>query len=271
MNQDFKNWIKQLPASERMPLLFIGHGNPMNAIMDNEYRRSWQELGNSLVTPQAILCISAHWLTRGTAVTAMTNPKTIHDFGGFPKELFEQQYPASGDPDLGNRIQQMSKSHQVSVDFDWGLDHGAWSVLKPMFPLANVPVVQLSIDYYQPIQYHYELAKELKQLREKGVLIVGSGNLVHNLGQMSAAGKVYDWALEFDQQLAKMIKQGNDNEAMNFQKWGELSSLAHPTFDHLLPLFYVLGMKYADEQARFFNETFDLGSVSMRSIVYAKE
>ena len=268
MTQDFRKWADQLKPSERMPLLFIGHGNPMNAILDNEYRRSWEKLGRLIVRPQAILCISAHWLTNGTAVTAMQIPRTIHDFGGFPQELFDQEYSAPGNPDLAAQIRMMSNSHEIISDEDWGLDHGAWSVLKPMFPLADIPVIQLSIDYHRPIEYHYEIANELRKLREKGVLVVGSGNLVHNLHKMTMSGKVYDWALEFDQKLAGIIEKGDDEKAMNFNKWGELSTLAHPTFEHLLPLFYVLGMKEKHEIPYFFNETIDLGSVSMRSIIY---
>ncbi|HKJ40541.1 MAG TPA: 4,5-DOPA dioxygenase extradiol [Sunxiuqinia sp.] len=260
----------KLNPSDRMPLLFIGHGNPMNAILDNAFHRSWQQLGQQLPKPQAILCVSAHWLSRGTAVTAMEHPKTIHDFGGFPQELFDQQYPAPGEPELAKQIQLMSRDHEILADHEWGLDHGSWSVIKPMFPDADVPVVQLSLDYYAPISYHYELAENLRKLREKGVLIIGSGNLVHNLRQMSMSGKVFDWALEFDQKVADLVTKGDDQEMINFQNWGSLSKMAHPTFDHLLPLFYVLGMKYPDEQPHFFNESIDLGSVSMRSVLFSK-
>ena len=267
---DFRNWISELKHSERMPLLFIGHGNPMNAILDNEFHRSWQQLGQQLPKPQAILCISAHWLTKGTAVTSMTNPRTIHDFGGFPPELFAQEYPAPGNPDLAEQIQQMSQQYEILANYEWGLDHGAWSVLKPMFPLVDVPVVQLSLDYNADINYHYDLAESLRLLREKGVLIIGSGNLVHNLRQMSMSGNVFDWAMEFDQKIARLIEKGDDQEIINFQKWGSLSQMAHPTFDHLLPLFYVLGMKYPNESPYFFNESIDLGSVSMRSVIFSE-
>lgn len=268
MDKNFKDWMDGLKPSERMPLLFIGHGNPMNAILDNAYRKSWELLGQKLPKPQAILSVSAHWLTRGTAVTAMSNPRTIHDFGGFPDELFQQQYPAPGEPELADELIVMSKSHEIRPDYNWGLDHGSWAVLKPMFPLADIPVLQLSIDYHQPMSYHYELAQSLQKLRDKGVLVVGSGNLVHNLRRMNLSGKSFDWALEFDQKLAEIIEKGDDQQAMDFQQWGELSKLAHPTYDHLLPLFYVLGMKRKDEAPVFFNETIDLGSVSMRSILY---
>ena len=253
-----------------MPLLFIGHGNPMNAILDNEFHRSWQQLGKQLPKPQAILCISAHWLSHGTAVTAMEHPRTIHDFGGFPDELYAQKYPAPGEPDLADQIQTMSCDHEVLADHKWGLDHGAWSVIKPMFPEADVPVVQLSLNYDAPITYHYQLAENLRTLREKGVLVIGSGNLVHNLRQMNVSGKVFDWAIEFDQKIAGLIKKGDDREIINFQQWGSLSQLAHPTYDHLLPLFYTLGMKFEDEQPYFFNESIDLGSVSMRSVIFNK-
>lgn len=266
---DLNSWLVNLKPSERMPMLFIGQGNPMNAIVDNEFRRSWQQLGEYLKKPQAVLCISAHWISSGTAVTAMDQPRTIHDFGGFPPELYAQQYPAPGDPGLAREIQSMSQKHEILADYEWGLDHGTWSVIKPMFPLADVPVLQLSLDYYADISYHFELAESLRKLREKGVLVIGSGNLVHNLRQISISGKMFDWAIEFDDKIADLITKGDDREIINFQKWGSLSKMAHPTYDHLLPLFYVLGMKYPDEQPQFFNKSIDLGSISMRSVIYS--
>ncbi len=266
--QKISNFEDTLEPSSRMPVLFVGHGSPMNAITDNRFRRNWQRLGESLPKPQAILCVSAHWLTKGTFVTAMKSPETIHDFGGFPKELFKQQYPAPGSPGLAEEVQQLSQSFRVGADLEWGLDHGAWAVLKPMYPLADIPVVQLSLDYDAPISYHVELANSLRRLREMGVLVVGSGNLVHNLQRIDMLGTVYDWAIEFDRKLTGLIEKGDLAEIMNFQKWGSISKMAHPTFDHLLPLFYVLGMTYENESPEFFNDQFDFGSVSMRSVLF---
>ncbi len=254
--------------SDRMPLLFIGHGSPMNAIEDNVYRRKWVELGRQLPCPQAILCISAHWLTSGTHVTAMENPRTIHDFGGFPKELYQQRYGAPGSPELAEDLLQMDKGKLIKPDLDWGLDHGTWSVLKPMFPLADIPVVQLSIDYSKPPEFHFELARQLGKLREKGVLVVGSGNIVHNLGQLRFDGKIPDWAEEFDNQITKWIESGNDASIVDFLKLGSLAKMAHPSYDHFLPLLYTLGMKSENELPTFFNTGFQMGSISMRSVIW---
>lgn len=271
--------VVSLKKTERMPVLFLGHGSPMNAMGDNEYRRSWQALGARFGTeiprPQLILCISAHWLTSGWWLTAMTQPKTIHDFGGFPQELFDQQYPAPGDPAAARAISLMVRqrtSAPLGLDVsEWGLDHGAWSVLKPMFPEANIPVIQLSMDYSRAPEDHYALAKQLKALRDRGVLIVGSGNIVHNLGQMQRGAQghqAYDWALEFDQTMGGYLQQGHLEALQNFQKLGSLAKMAHPTHEHFLPLLYAAGAVESRESMRFFNTSFQGGSISMRSVIW---
>ena len=268
-----------LRKSDRMPVLFVGHGSPMNAIGDNEYSRSWQALGAQFGAkyppPQLILCISAHWLTEGWWLTAMDQPKTIHDFGGFPQELFDQQYPAPGDAvaarALSHQLRQRGSAPLGLDETEWGLDHGTWSVLKPMFPGATIPVMQLSMDYSRAPEEHYALARQLKALRERGVLIVGSGNIVHNLrqAQRGAAGnQAYDWALEFDQTTGGHLQQGNLNALQNFLKLGQLAKMAHPTHEHYLPLLYAAGAVDGGEQPQFFNTNFQLGSISMRSVVW---
>ena len=271
--------ISTLNKSDKMPVLFIGHGSPMNAIGDNEYRRSWQELGaqfgTKMARPQLILCVSAHWLTQGWWLTAMAQPKTIHDFGGFPQELFDQQYPAAGDPVAAQAISSLVKqraSAPLGLDLsEWGLDHGAWSVLKPMFPEAEIPVIQLSMDYARAPEDHYALARQLKALRNRGVLIVASGNIVHNLRQMqrgATGSQAYDWALEFDQTVGGYLQQGNLDALQNFQKLGSIAKMAHPTHEHYLPLLYAAGAVQAGEPMRFFNTSFQGGSISMRSVVW---
>lgn len=274
--------LDRLPAlkkSDRMPVLFVGHGSPMNAIGDNEYRRSWQalgtEFGSKMPPPQLILCVSAHWLTEGWWLTAMAQPKTIHDFGGFPQELFDEQYPARGDPDAARALSLLVRqrgSAPLGLDTaQWGLDHGAWSVLKPMFPAATVPVIQLSMDYSRAPDEHYALARQLKALRERGVLIVASGNIVHNLRQMqrgAAGNQAYDWALEFDQTIGGYMQQGNLDALQNFVKLGQVAKMAHPTHEHYLPLLYAAGAVDSGEPMRFFNTSFQGGSISMRSAVW---
>lgn len=258
-------------SSEQMPVLFVGHGNPMNAITDNPYSKTWAEMGKKLPFPKAILCISAHWLTNGTAVTMTDKPKTIHDFGGFPEELFAVQYPAPGAPDYAKMTISEIHSTKIHEDFEWGLDHGAWSVLKNMYPQANVPVFQLSIDYGKAPRYHYDLAKQLASLRSKGVLIVASGNVVHNLGMISwnDKQKQYDWALEFDALVKKSIENNNPEALIDYQKLGRIATMAHPTNDHYLPLMYALGLRSSKDKFEFFNDTFDLASISMRSVVFS--
>ena len=271
--------LPSLKKSEKMPVLFLGHGSPMNAIGDNEYRRSWQALGarfgTDLPRPQLILCISAHWLTQGWWLTAMAQPKTIHDFGGFPEELFAKQYPAPGDPAAAQAIGQLVRqraSLPLGLDEgEWGLDHGAWSVLKPMFPVADLPVIQLSMDYARPPEDHYDLARQLKALRDRGVLIVGSGNIVHNLRQMQRGAdgnQAFDWALEFDQTIGGQVQQGNLDALQKFQKLGSLAKMAHPTHEHFLPLLYCAGAVDPREPMQFFNTSFQGGSISMRSMIW---
>lgn len=271
--------VPSLKKSDQMPVLFLGHGSPLNAIGDNEYRRSWQalgaEFGSSRPRPQLILCISAHWLTEGWWLTAMDWPKTIHDFGGFPQELFDVQYPAPGDAAAAQAISQLVRqraSLPLGLDKDaWGLDHGAWSVLKPMFPEADIPVIQLSMDYSRAPEDHYALAGQLKALRQRGVLVVASGNIVHNLRQMqrgASASQAYDWALEFDQTIGGYLQQGNLDALQRFQKLGQVSKMAHPTHEHYLPLLYAAGAVQSHEPMRFFNTSFQGGSISMRSVIW---
>lgn len=274
------NAFKSLKKSPRMPVMFIGHGTPMNAIEDNEYRRSWQALGQEFEgvgvgfpQPQLILCISAHWITRGWWLTGMAKPKTIHDFGGFPAELFAQQYPAPGAPETAKELSAALKSPIpggiVGLDnAEWGLDHGTWSVIKPMFPKADIPVVQLSMDYSRAPAEHYALGQQLKALRNQGVLIVGSGNIVHNLRTVRP-GAPYDYAVEFDAAIAKHLASGNLGELANFQKLGEVAKLAHPTYDHYLPLLYAAGAAEGTDQLRTFNDSLVMGSISMRSTIWS--
>src|SRR5690606_12858110 len=227
-----------------MPVLFLGHGSPMNAIEENEFVAGFRKIAAKIPKPNAILCVSAHWETRGTFVTAMQNPPTIHDFGGFPKELFDVQYPASGSPDLAKETQSLIQKTSVELDDKWGLDHGAWSVIRHMYPQADIPVIQLSLDYSQNPQYHYELASELKSLREKGVLIIGSGNMVHNL-RMVAWRQLnetfgFDWALEASEKMKKFILSGNHKQLINFRSQGSAFDLAIPAPEASLPLLYSL-------------------------------
>jgi 4,5-DOPA dioxygenase extradiol len=268
--------LAALKQSERLPVLFVGHGSPMNAIEDNEYRRSWQalgaEFGKRLPQPQLILCISAHWLTEGWCLTAMDQPRTIHDFGGFPQELYEQRYPAPGAPAVAQEISRAITHPTVALDRnEWGLDHGTWSVLKPMFPKAEIPVLQLSMDYARPPTEHFALGQQLKALRERGVLIVASGNIVHNLRAMRrdvASNQAYDWAIEFDAKTAAHIEKGDLAGLADFQRLGSVAQLAHPTYDHYLPLLYSAGAVDAKEPVRFFNTSYQGAAISMRSVVW---
>lgn len=270
-NKEFENLIGDKTSSDKMPVLFVGHGNPMNAITDNKYRTKWEEIGKKLNPPKAILCISAHWQTKGTAVTLAEKPKTIHDFGGFPKELFQVQYPAPGAVDYAQLAISTVQSTKIHEDFEWGLDHGAWSVLRNMYPKADVPVFQMSLDYThsQSPLYHYNLAKELASLRNKGVLIVSSGNVVHNLGALKWGdnSQPYDWALEFDHLVKKSLEDNNPTPLIEYQKLGNVAQMAHPTNEHYLPLMYTLGLRQQNDELHFFNDNFDLGSLSMRSVL----
>jgi 4,5-DOPA dioxygenase extradiol len=267
---EFGNQISQNKPTDKMPLLFIGHGNPMYAISENKYKKVWTEMGKKLPIPKAVLCISAHWLTNGTSVTMADKPKTIHDFGGFPQTLFDVQYPAPGAPDYAKLAISEIKSTKVHEDVEWGLDHGAWSVLRNMYPEANIPIFQMSIDYAKPPIYHFNLAKELAALRSKGVLIISSGNVVHNLGmiQWDETSKPFDWALQFDELVKKNIEDNNPAPLINYQKLGNLATLAHPTNDHYLPLMYTLGLRQQSDSFQFFNDTMDMGSLSMRSVLF---
>ncbi len=271
--------LKILKKSPRMPVMFVGHGSPMNAIEDNEYRQSWQKLGQDFgkkyPTPQLILCISAHWLTSGWHMTAMAQPKTIHDFGGFPKELFAQQYPAPGAPqavaEMTRSLIQPGGMLPVAQDQAWGLDHGSWSILKPMFPKAEIPVVQLSMDYSRSMADHFALGQQLRALREHGVLIVGSGNVVHNLRAARfgvAANQAYDWAIEFDQMVAKQVSTGDLAALKDFQKTGALAQNAHPSFEHYLPVLYAAGAVYPGEAVTSFNANYQAASIAMRSFIW---
>lgn len=251
---------------KRMPVLFVGHGSPMNAIEDNEFSQAWLEIGKRLPRPKAILCVSAHWETDGTAVTAMTNPRTIHDFSGFPEELYQKQYPAPGAPEWAAATRKLIRKTDVILDDAWGLDHGTWSVLCRMFPKADIPVFQLSLDFSKDAVYHYELARELDPLRDQGVLVVGSGNLVHNLRLMEWTDKPFDWAVSFDQTVKKLIEQRDHTALIHYKKLGREAELSIPTNEHYLPLMYVLALQGNDESARFFSEKVTLGSISMRGV-----
>lgn len=253
-------------SSRKMPALFIGHGNPMNAIEENSFTNAWRNTASQLPKPSAILCISAHWQTRGTFVTAMEKPRTIHDFGGFPKVLFDKEYPAPGAVAMAKETASCVTKTTVGLDDTWGLDHGTWSVLAQMYPLADVPVYQLSLDYTQPPAWHYALAKELALLRNKGVLIVGSGNIVHNLGKVNWDGGAYDWAIEFDQIAKRLIDIHDHQSLINYDTLGKAARLSIPTNEHYLPLLYTLALQDQKEQHTFFAEETIMGSISMRSV-----
>jgi 4,5-DOPA dioxygenase extradiol len=252
-----------------MPSLFFGHGNPMNALLRNGYTERWSDMGETLPRPNAVLCISAHWFVPGAAVTITTAPRTIHDFGGFPHDLYQVQYPAPGDPDLARRVQQLLAPVPVNFDESWGLDHGTWSVLCHVYPEADVPVVQLSIDETRPPAFHYEIGKRLAPLREEGVLIVGSGNLVHNL-HTYAWGRhepePFEWAVRFEQQARELIRSADFAPLVNYEKLGPDALLSVPTPDHYLPLLYVLGTRTAGDSLSFPVEGVDGGSISMLAV-----
>lgn len=266
----------ELGNTERMPALFLGHGSPMNAIEENEFVSGFRKTGQEMPTPTAVLCISAHWETRGTFVTAMDHPRTIHDFGGFPRALFEVQYPAPGNPELAKEVQGMVSKTQVGLDHNWGLDHGAWSVIKHLYPKADVPVIQMSLDYSQPPQYHYELARELAALRRKGVLIVGSGNMVHNLrlvawDRLNEVDYAFDWATEASDKMKTAIRSGDHQALVNFKSQGRSFDLAIPTPEHFLPLLYILALQEKDETSSFFNDKAVAGALTMTSVKVDKE
>ena len=257
------------PVKGRMPAIFFGHGNPMNALYDNDWTRAWRDIGLSIPKPRAVLCISAHWYISQVAVTAMEQPRTIHDFGGFPRQLFEVEYPAPGSPDLAIRVSE-ALGGNISLDHgSWGLDHGAWSVLSHVFPDADVPVIQLSLHDSEPGPFHYDLGKRLAPLRDEGVLIVGSGNLVHNL-HAYAWGKQdispLDWAVRFDQFVRAAVTAADHLPLINYESLGDDARLSAPTPDHYLPLIYVLAVSHPDDAVSFPVSGFDGGSISMTAV-----
>jgi 4,5-DOPA dioxygenase extradiol len=251
-----------------LPAIFFGHGNPMNAIQTNHYTEAWKKVGETVAGPKAVLCISAHWFVPETGVTISTAPRTIHDFGGFPGELYQVSYPAPGDPELARRVQKLLAPLPVQLDDSWGLDHGTWSVLRHVYPRADVPVVQLSIDARQPASFHYEIGKHLAPLREEGVLIVGSGNLVHNLRTYAwgDAAEPFDWAVKFEQEARGMLMAGEHKPLIEYQKLGRDAMLSIPTPEHYLPLLYVAATRQQGEAISFPVEGIDGGSISMLAV-----
>ena len=269
---NFKNWTDGLQRQdEKQPVLFIGHGSPMNGIEDNQFSQTWAKMGRDIPKPNAVLVISAHWLTRGTLITAMKEPKTIHDFGGFPQALFDVQYPAKGDPELAAETISLIKSTDVVADHDWGLDHGTWTVVRHMYPDAEIPVLQLSIDYGKPPEYHYNLAKEIASLRKKGVLIIGSGNMVHNLRmvdwqKLQEPEYGFDWAIEMNELFKDKIADGDHKSLINYESLHKAALLAVPTPDHYYPMLYSLGLQESSDDFTFFNDKLVGGSLNMTSV-----
>ncbi len=267
---------ESLGSMDKMPVLFLGHGSPMNAIEENEFVGGFRNIAKTIPKPGAILCVSAHWETRGTFVTAMEKPETIHDFGGFPKALFDVQYPAPGSPGLARETKSIVKKTEVGLDDKWGLDHGTWSVVKHMYPEADVPVIQMSLDYYQAPQYHYDLAKELAPLRRKGVLILGSGNMVHNLSmvawdKLNADDFGYEWAQEASAGMKKFILSDDHQQLIRYHSQGKAFDLAIPTPEHYLPLLYALALKEENESVTLFNDKAIGGSLTMTSVVIGRK
>jgi len=267
--QSLQKLSESFKSTPRMPVLFIGHGSPMNAIEDNVYTRSWAKLGKKLPHPNAILCVSAHWQTQGSKVTAMSKPRTIHDFGGFPESLNKAQYAAPGAPEYAYMLKKAVGKTAVEMDHDWGLDHGTWSVLKPMYPNADIPTFQLSMDYNMSPLQHYELAKELAPLRLKGILIMGSGNIVHNLRLSNFnMPTAYDWAIEFDTKVKDLLINNDHKALIDYHKLGEVAKLSVPTNEHYLPMLYTLALRESGEQLEFSNTGNIFGGISMRSFIY---
>jgi 4,5-DOPA dioxygenase extradiol len=252
-----------------LPTVFFGHGNPMNAVMHNNYTEAWRRIGAETPKPKAILSISAHWYVPDTGVTVTTAPRTIHDFGGFPQELYQVQYPAPGDPALARRVQQLLAPLDVKLDNSWGLDHGTWSVLRHVYPAADIPVVQLSLDETKPAPFHFEIGKKLAPLRKEGVLIVGSGNIVHNL-HTYAWGRhprdPYDWAVRFECAAKDIMLAGDYKPLINYDMLGQDAALSIPTPDHYLPLLYILAARQSNEHIHFPVEGVDGGSISMLAV-----
>ena len=268
---ELNKMAQKFESTDLMPALFLGHGSPMNAIEENEFVQGFRKVGKEISKPNAVLVVSAHWETKGTFVTAMENPKTIHDFGGFPKELYEVQYPAPGSPELAMETKSIIRKTEIGLDVYWGLDHGAWSVVKHMYPNADVPVIEMSLDYSLTPEYHYELAKELGLLRKKGVLIVGSGNMVHNLRmvdwrRLDETDYGYDWAIEASEKMKKYILSGDYKRLLNYRSQGKEFDMAIPTPEHYLPLLYTLALKEENEVVRLFNDKAVGGSLSMTSV-----
>lgn len=266
--EDLEKQVGAFSRTAKMPALFIGHGSPMNGIEDNSYTRAWKELGTRLPRPAAILCVSAHWLTRGTAVHTAGRPRTIHDFWGFPEELYGIEYACPGAPELSSEIRTIVKQAPVAADVDWGLDHGAWVPLRRIFPDADIPVFQLSIDMTRPSGFHYSLGEELMPLREKGVLIIGSGNIVHNLGRVDfdPDAEPYDWSIEFDELSRELIDKGDHRALIDYAGLGPAARLSIPTPDHYWPLLYILGLRGQEETVDFPVNGIAHGSVSMRAV-----
>ena len=270
----FKRFTDDLEEQDvKMPVLFIGHGSPMNGIENNEFSLQWEKTAKELPVPNAVLVVSAHWLTNGTHITAMDYPKTIHDFGGFPQALFDVHYPAPGNSQLALETKELIKTTDVGLNHDWGLDHGAWTVVRRMYPAANIPVLQLSIDFSKPALYHYNLAKELAALRKKGVLIIGSGNMVHNLrmvawDKLDQPGFGFDWAIEMHELFKTKIIHRDHQALINYEALGKAAKLAVPTPDHYYPLLYTLGLQEKNEEPVFFNDKLVAGSLNMTSVKF---
>ena len=273
MNQldKIKAVLQDLPTTERMPVLFLGHGNPMNAIDENQFVEVFRQVAAELPRPHSILCISAHWYTKGTKVTAMDWPETIHDFGGFPRELYEVQYPAPGNPALAEAVKTLLYPVDVELDQTWGLDHGTWSVIKHLYPNADIPVIQLSLDYTKPASYHVELAQQLQALRSKGILIVGSGNIVHNLARVDWTNfdkddYGFDWAIEAKETINDYLIKGDFQPLIQYEKLSKAIQLAIPSPDHFLPLLYTMALQQKDDALTLFNDKLVAGSLSMTSV-----
>lgn len=270
-SKDLNTQIGLFENTSPMPVLFVGHGSPMNAIEKNEFSTKWKEIGEELPKPQAILCISAHWETRETLVTAMENPKTIHDFWGFPKELYSQEYYAEGSPYLANEIRENTKG--IELDYNWGFDHGSWSILKHFYPNADIPVLQLSINHTQSLQWHYDFAKELAFLRQKGVLIVGSGNMIHNLRTLQVPNDdfnspyAFDWAFEINSILKQKIFNRDHQSLIGYESLSKDIQLAIPTQEHYIPMLYALALQADKDKVSLFNDKIIAGSLSMLSFI----
>ncbi len=269
--QELYHTSQKMENTDTMPILFLGHGSPMNAIEENEFVQGFRNVAKEIPIPKAILCISAHWETNGTFVTAMNHPKTIHDFGGFPQTLFDVQYPAPGSPELAHETKKLITKTNVGLDQSWGLDHGAWTVIKHLYPNANIPVIQMSLDYNKDSQFHYELAKEISSLRNKGVLIIGSGNMVHNLGLLSwqnlnTVDFGFDWAKEASAKMKESIMNDNHTSLIQYKNQGRAFQLAIPSPEHYLPLLYILGLKTKNDKVELFNDKAVAGSLTMTSV-----